>query len=284
MGKLVSVVLCGGSGRRLYPLSTPKRPKILLRIGGKSLLQQTIARLPKGPVIIALNQDLVAKVSKHIPSNAFWMVEPLKRNTAPALVTVAQHVAQTYGMDAVVFATPADHLVRGKKPFADAISQAIAKAKQGFIVTLGVVPTHSSCEFGYIKNGKQVEFTEKPNKTNAAKMVKSGEYLWNCGIYCFTPRTLLAEAQALCPSIVKHAKAALKKSTKIKNGINLDEDAFGNMPDISIDYAISQKTKRLACIPTKIEWIDIGNWRALLKAIGCQFYFTILAKCGRVSR
>ena len=303
MSKVIPVILCGGSGSRLYPLSTPKRPKFLWRFGGTSLLQQTLARMPHQRAIIALNEALLERVKAHLcegaeqvnnptnPKGLFYLVEPHKRNTAPALVAAAVYVAKTYGPEAVLFASPADHLVSNSEGFAHATKLAIAKARKGGLVTLGVPPTHPSSQLGYIRiNNQRVKgFVEKPTKPQAEQMLRSGGYLWNAGVYCFTAATLLAEAKLHCSNILRHCQEAVEKgkggggketlgkgvrgkgvSGKQTGGeadcLRLNGMAFGRTPNISVDYAISQKSKRLVCVATEMDWIDIGNWRSLVKA------------------
>lgn len=277
---IIPVILCGGAGSRLWPVSRETHPKPFMRLAdGQSLLQKAFLRglaLPEVPEILTVtNQDLLFKTQEAyrqvnpqgLPTP--MVLEPFGRNTAAAVAAASVQVQRTHGDEAVLLVLPADHLITDQAAFAAAVAQAQNLALQGRIVTFGIQPESPETGFGYIQaEGHQVKrFVEKPDLDTACQYLAAGGYYWNSGMFCFTAGAMLREMAQHCPDILQATQACLDKSNSqtLKAGqpLSLDADSFAQVPDNSIDYAVMEKTQAIAMVPCQIGWSDIGSWVAI---------------------
>ena len=278
--KILPVILSGGVGARLWPVSRELHPKPFIRLAdGESLLQKTFLRACALPgvaeVLTVTNQELLFKtadeyrlVNKNSVATTF-LLEPFGRNTAPAIAAAALRLAQTHSDDAILLVLPADHLIANQPAFADAVAQAAQLAQQGKLVAFGIQPHTPETGFGYIEaDGNHVKrFVEKPSLETALDYLASGRYLWNAGMFCFTAGTLIAEMEIHAPDVLAAVRACLaasaaeQKSDSVR--VELDAVTFRNAPDISIDYALMERSDKVAVVPCNIGWSDIGSWKAI---------------------
>ncbi len=275
MSTVIPVVLSGGSGSRLWPKSRHHYPKQLHRLYGEhTMLQHTILRvasLPGNPIVICNNEQrfMVADQVQQIGVQAEIILEPVARNTAPAIVVAALRAVKT-DPDAVIAVFAADHLIKDQAVFLAALDKAIQAAAQGRLVTFGVQPTHAETGYGYIRadmgdehSAKVQAFVEKPNAELAQEYLASGKYFWNSGMFVFSAACLLQEVKKLCPGILAGCEAALAASCKDLDFIRLDEAAFSQCDNQSIDYAVMEKTDKAYMVPLNAGWSDVGSWQAL---------------------
>ena len=270
--EIVPVVLCGGSGTRLWPLSNKKRPKQFLPlIGEKSMLSETLARVEESAASsIHLGRPLVIGSVRHekllidqAPA-ADFILEPFGRNSAPAIAAAALAAPA----DTLLLVLPADHHIRNTAAFHAAIETGAQAANAGHLVTFGILPTHAATGYGYIRTGEalgaaaKVEaFVEKPDLETAESYVSSGRYFWNAGIFLFRAGDMLTSLERFCPEILAAVRAALPAAgPQIRH---LDADAFGRSPSDSIDYAVMEKADNVAVVSVDMGWSDIGDYRAL---------------------
>jgi len=270
------IILAGGTGTRLWPLSRELYPKQVISLTGElSLLQTTLQRVAAlegalTPIIVVGEEHRFLTKSQvedlHIFCDFHILLEPLGKNTAPAICGAATYVVNQGRGDDVLLVLPADHLIVNSEAFARTVSEAVALAQQGRIVTFGIVPDHPETGFGYIAKGTgtQVEsFVEKPDLATAEQYVASGKYLWNSGMFAFTAAGLLAEMQRYVPEMVECMIEAVGKGKPDGLFFRFDRDAMEACPSDSIDYALMEKTDKAAVVEADIGWSDIGSWRAL---------------------
>ena len=263
---MINIVICGGSGTRLWPISTPAKPKQFLTFfGDKSLFSRTIkrnSRLCNSFTIICGERhiELAQRQSTHAKKVNF-ILEPIGRNTAPA-ITLA---CLTLDKEEVVFVTPADHIIEADDRFKQAVQKAEALAKRGYLVVFGIVPTHPETGYGYIKAEKEdvIEFVEKPNSKKAKEYLQSGDYFWNSGMFCFSVSTFLEEIKTYEPQIYKSCLAAYKNSKQADCNIRVEFDDMMNIEKKSVDYAVMEKSKRVKFVPMVSTWSDVGSFDAL---------------------
>jgi len=272
--KLQPVILSGGSGTRLWPLSRELYPKQLLCLAGdNTLLQQTVARLDglegvSAPMVVCNEEHrfLVAEQLREMNVTATDIIlEPVGRNTAPAL-TLAALAATSGGDDPLLLVMPADHVIRDVEAFQSAVRRAIELAEQGQLVTFGIVPQSPETGYGYIRCGQGVEvaaFVEKPDAETAASYVQSGDYLWNSGMFLSRASVWLEELDSNHPQMLKACESALGASTRDGDFRRVAKEPFVLCPSNSIDYAVMEKTKRAAVVPLDAGWSDIGAWSAM---------------------
>lgn len=277
--KIHPVILSGGSGTRLWPLSRRDYPKQFLTLESKnSLLQDTILRLRgleslADPIIVcsAIHRFLVADQCQQINiKNPTILLEPVGRNTAPAIAAAAFQ-SLTEADDALLLVLSADQVIKDIDAFHQTINIALQEAQRGKLVTFGIKPTAANTGYGYIKSSKdcingtyKVErFVEKPNKRNAQVFLKQDNYLWNSGIFMFKAARLIDELIVHSPETVFSVNDAVKKAEKDLDFIRLDKKAFESSPSESIDYALMEKSKEVVVIPMDAQWNDIGAWDAL---------------------
>lgn len=278
--KLIPTILCGGAGSRLWPVSREQHTKPFIRMpDGESLLQKAFLRgvsLPEVTEILTVtNRELQFKtlddyieVNKtEVPTS--FILEPFGRNTAAAVVSAALHMRQHHGDDVLLLVLAADHLIGNHLAFAEAVDQAVSLARNGKLVTFGITPNTPETGYGYIEaDGNNVKcFVEKPSLELAQEYVASGRFYWNAGIFCFSAGTLIREMMEHCPEVVESVHTCLEASQTIQNNnrrqIELDKISFATVPDISIDYAVMEKSSNVAVIPCDIGWDDIGSWTAM---------------------
>jgi len=271
------VVMAGGTGSRLWPLSRQLRPKQFLSfINESTMLQQTLSRLDgleQQPPIVICNEEhrfLVAEQLRQINvKNGQILLEPIGRNTAPAIALSALAATQQ-GEDPLLLILAADHIIEDIEKLHVSINQAIVLAEQGHLVTFGVVPTHAETGYGYIHRGQELgegfkvkRFVEKPNATTAATYLTSGEYLWNSGMFLFQASRYLEELEKFQPNILKACRAAIANTDNDLDFTRINAEAFARCPDESIDYAVMERTDKAAVIPLDASWSDIGSWTSL---------------------
>ena len=274
------IIMCGGSGTRLWPLSRAQFPKQFLPlVNDTSMLQDTLARLPsqhQAPVFIC-NEDhrfLVAEQVKQIDCDkATILLEPKGRNTAPAVALAALN-ALTDNEDALLLVLAADHVIKETEKFHQAISVATVAAAEGKLVTFGIVPTHAETGYGYIQKGSKQErqadetyqvekFVEKPNIETAQGYLESGDYLWNSGMFLFKASRYIEELEKFRPDILSACRASMEKVEKDLDFTRPDRDSFLQCADESIDYAVMEKTEDAIVVPLDAGWSDVGSYSAL---------------------
>ena len=277
--QIVPVILSGGSGTRLWPLSRKQYPKQYLPLAGdNTMLQETILRLNglenlTDPIIVcnADHRFLVAEQCQQIDiKNPTILLEPIGRNTAPAIAAAAlQSIKDTN--DAVLLVLSADHVIQDVEAFHQAINIASNQARSGKLATFGIVPTDANTGYGYIKSSKDngdgaykvEEFVEKPDLQTAQSYLEQGNYLWNSGMFMFKIDTFIGELTTHSPDIVKSVNNAINNAEQDLDFIRLDKQAFESSPSDSIDYAIMEKSDNVVVVPLDAQWNDIGDWSAL---------------------
>ncbi|MFC5440861.1 mannose-1-phosphate guanylyltransferase/mannose-6-phosphate isomerase [Rhodanobacter ginsenosidimutans] len=275
---LIPLILSGGSGTRLWPVSRKNLPKQFLALAGQgTLFQQAIARtrqLPQvaAPIVVASDDHRFLAADQLLEAgidDATIVLEPLARNTAPAIALGALQAIDR-DADAVLLVLPADHLIGDTAAFAAAVEKALPLARQGWLVTFGIRPDRPETGFGYIRHGEAVgdgyhvdQFVEKPDLATAKSYVDDGGYDWNSGMFLFKASRYLEELAAHAPAMLAAVREAHAKASVDLDFVRVDRDAFARVPDDSIDYAVMEKTRRAAVIPVSCAWSDIGSWSAL---------------------
>ncbi len=278
---LVPVILSGGTGSRLWPLSRKSFPKPFVALpDGESLIQKTLHRVihlgAGGPILTVTNRDYYfltrdtyaacAKTHHCKIPDAHYLLEPQGRNTTPAMAAAALWAREMEGDDAVLLFLPADHLIANEARFAAAVQSAATLAEQGYLVTFGVTPTAPETGYGYIQAGtllgaghQVARFVEKPDTTTAQDYLASGDYLWNSGMFCMQAGSLLTALKDHAPDILAAASAAT--ASAVRNGDTWDlGEEFAAAPDISVDYAIMEKAANVAVVRADFDWNDLGAW------------------------
>jgi len=278
---LVPVILCGGAGTRLWPMSRQLYPKQLLPLTSeKSLLQETLVRLDGlpdlGDPVLICNQEhrfLVAEQVRQINrSNYSIILEPEGRGTAPATAIAAQMFLEKKE-DPVLLVLPADHVIKDKKAFQEAIQTGRRLAEKENLITFGIRPNRAETGYGYIRKGWSVDynneayfvdsFQEKPDKVTAESYYQSGDYFWNSGMFLFQANTYMRELESFQPEMVKHCSIAYQKGTEEKDFFYLQKENFLNSPNDTIDYAVMEKTQKAVVVPFSADWSDVGSWEVL---------------------
>ena len=270
------VILAGGTGTRLWPLSRELYPKQLINlIGSRSLLQTTLERvneLPDTlPPIVVVGEEHRFLTKTQIDdlgtfSEYHLLLEPVGRNTAAAICGAAVYAQQHLDKNAVLLVLPADHLITAKEAFAASVKEAVKLAEEGSLTTFGIVPEHPETGYGYIARGEgcQVQsFVEKPDLKTAEQYLASGNYFWNSGMFAFSLDLLLAELNLHCPVIVEKMTESVSGGSRDGIFYRFEKNAMEQCPDDSIDYALMEKTENAAVVEADIGWSDIGSWRAL---------------------
>ncbi len=279
---IIPVILSGGSGTRLWPLSRADFPKQLLKlITNNTMLQETVKRL-KGmtigtPIIVSNDQHrfIIAEQLRSIGiENPVIMLEPVARNTAPAICAAAFQ-AQAQDKDAVMAVFPSDHAIKNRVAFQEALAQAAEEALNGSLVTFGVVPLSPATGYGYINAEKKTEkgvmsiraFKEKPDAKTAESYVesykKNGDYFWNSGMFVFKAESFISELNICAPEICEATKKAYENAKTDLDFIRLEKESFEKNPSISIDYAVMEKTRHGKVVPLDAGWSDVGSWESL---------------------
>ena len=279
--KMIPVILCGGAGSRLWPMSRKLLPKQFLPLVTEhTLLQDTALRLrglagASAPVVIA-NQEHRFLVGDQLGAIGIkpraLLVEPVGRNTAPAIAAAALQIARE-DPDAVLLVLPSDHLIGDVAAFHRAARQAATLASDGYLVTFGIAPTEPATGYGYIEAGEPIaknkgafrirRFVEKPSLKKAKTFLAKGGFLWNSGLFAFTARRYLEELGRFRPDVLAAAKAALEGASSDLDFVRLEQKAFAACPSDSVDYAVMERTERGAVVRAKMRWSDVGSWSAL---------------------
>ncbi|WP_275668511.1 mannose-1-phosphate guanylyltransferase/mannose-6-phosphate isomerase [Oleisolibacter albus] len=278
---VVPVILSGGVGSRLWPLSRERRPKQLLALNGpRTMVQETCLRLKNpalfAPPLVVCNQEHRFAIAEQMygvgVAPAQLVLEPFGRNTAPA-AAIAAELALADHPDALILLLPADHVVLDAAAFAEAVQRAVPAARAGRLVTFGISPTAPETGYGYIELGDELtdapgvnavaSFTEKPKAPVAQSYLDGGRHVWNSGMFLFPAALFLKELSEHAPAVLEKARLALAGAKRDLGFLRLDADAFDKTPNISIDYAVMEKTKRAAVVRCDIGWTDVGSWSAL---------------------
>ena len=286
--KIYPVILSGGAGSRLWPLSRAALPKQLLPlVSDQTMLQETVLRLAgwpdlMAPLVVCGNEHrfLVAEQLRAIGSAPLAiLLEPVGRNTAPA-VAVAANYLRALDPDAVMLVLPADHVIEDKAAFYDAVVRALQLVREGALATFGIVPLKPETGYGYIRRGPllqgadqcyQVErFVEKPDYATAQAFVDDGAYYWNSGMFLFRADRYLDELSELQPVMALACEAAVRLGFRDLDFCRLDEAAFTGCPSDSIDYAVMERTRHAVLVPADIGWSDVGSWSALWDVQPCD--------------
>jgi mannose-1-phosphate guanylyltransferase len=260
---IIHVILTGGVGSRLWPLSRKSQPKQYLEIfGGKSLFEMTVERnrhlVDKVMVVGNIdNYHLSGKVMEKTGTQYVNIVEATPRNTAAAIAFAAFEA----NPDDILIITPSDHIIDGMEDYNKAINEAIEKAQNNFIVTFGIVPTKPETGYGYIEsNGDDVlSFREKPNETTAKDFISKGNFLWNSGMFCFKAHVLLEELYRYQPDVYEKAK----KASELKQNDFLNLQLSLEIPSISIDYAVMERSKKIKVVNASFSWSDLGSFESV---------------------
>ena len=282
---LVPVILSGGSGTRLWPLSRELYPKQLLPlVNDRTMIQDTALRLVGlagvDPPVVVCNEQQRFMVAEQLRLVGIQpraiLLEPAGRNTAPAVALAAMAALEGSDPsgDLLLLVLPADHVIRDVAAFQAAVVQALPAARAGQLVTFGVVPTHAESGYGYIRKGAGpgpvvpvAEFVEKPDAARAAEFVASGEYLWNSGMFLFSARRYLEELARHAPAMAQACGRAFAGATRDLDFTRVPADLFAPCPSDSIDYAVMEKTDAAAVVPLAAGWSDVGSWASLKDAL-----------------
>ncbi|RDS83392.1 mannose-1-phosphate guanylyltransferase/mannose-6-phosphate isomerase [Dyella psychrodurans] len=276
---LIPLILSGGSGTRLWPVSRRNMPKQFLSLTGEgTLFQQTVARtrlLPEvaAPIVVASEDHRFLAADQLLESGiegSNIVLEPVARNTAPAIALGALKALER-DPDALLLVLPADHLIGDTRSFTTAVQQALPAARDGWLVTFGIRPDRPETGFGYIRRAESIgenayrvaQFVEKPDQTTAETYVSDGGYDWNSGMFLFRASRYLEELDQHAPDMLATVRAAYATGHRDLDFVRVDKEAFTKVPDNSIDYAVMEKTSRAAVIPVSCAWSDIGSWSAL---------------------
>jgi len=274
---MIPVIMSGGSGTRLWPLSRKHKPKQFIALFGENtMFQETLSRLSdiddrQAPIVVCNNDHrfMVAEQLHELDiSSANIILEPIGRNTAPALAISALQ-AQSTGEDPILLVLAADHVIENIPAFHQAIETAKTQAEAGLLVTFGIVPTSPNTGYGYIQASEKnvtspvKRFVEKPDLATATEYVDSGSYYWNSGMFMFKASTLIAELENYAPDILANCREALAKGVKDLDFIRLDTDTFSNCRSESIDYAVMEQTNKAVVVPLDAAWNDVGSWSSL---------------------
>jgi mannose-1-phosphate guanylyltransferase len=280
--KIIPVIMAGGKGTRLWPLSRASAPKQFIQfVGDRTLFQATLSRVSDRalyePAIIITNEDfrfLAAEQARELGmSLSAILLEPIARNTAAAVAAAASFVAARFDETAILQVLASDHEIVADEGYFDTIRTARDTAASGKLVTFGITPTEPATGYGYIEVGAKLKtgacavkrFVEKPALADAEKMLAAGDYVWNSGIFMFQSGQVLEELRTFAPEVAEAAIAAVAKAEGDLDFVRLDAVEFARSPDISVDYALMEKTANAAVVPSSFTWSDMGSWDAVWK-------------------
>jgi len=277
---LIPVILSGGAGTRLWPVSREAHPKPFMKLpDGEGLLQKTVNRTAQlsnvSEIMTITNRDYYFQTRDEYTETGLaekihfsYVLEPSARNTAPAIAMAA--LALKSQKDAIMLVLPADHIIENQQAFSEAVGTAVSLAEQDYLVTFGIQPDRPETGFGYIKKGQSIEgssstnlveeFVEKPDLPRAEEYVKSNNYLWNSGMFCFRPEAFLAALEKHAPQIYAAVMECWKHTETDVQPLELNAEAFAAVPADSIDYAVMEKAESVAVVACDIGWSDVGSW------------------------
>ena len=280
------VIICGGAGSRLWPVSRENRPKVFMPVASQqSLLSETANRISSSNpwLCVVTSESLGFQVQADLKDSEqeanLTIIEPLRRNTAPAVLFAALAAKKAGRGDVPMLVLPADHVIHDKVGFEMAVAKAVDFAMAGNLVTFGIPPTHAETGYGYLKLGNPArtpensegriveQFVEKPAMALAEQYVAAGNFHWNSGMFCFTPNTLLKVANDIAPSLAKQVEAcwSASKPATDTDSFTLDKITMAAIEDISLDYAIMEKAPNVVSVNASFDWDDVGSWDAMAK-------------------
>ncbi|NND45736.1 MAG: mannose-1-phosphate guanylyltransferase/mannose-6-phosphate isomerase [Xanthomonadales bacterium] len=280
---MIPVILSGGAGTRLWPVSRRAHPKPFMHLAdGESLAEKTwkraVAVAGTAPVLTVTSRDYyfyTRDLYEALPNGrqqARFLLEPMGRNTAPAIALAALHISENLGEDACLLVMPADHLVRDQRNFEAAVHEARQLSADGYLVTFGIHPTHPETGYGYIRQGEALSasggrriaaFVEKPDLETAQKYMDSGEYHWNSGMFCFRAGSILEALAKHAPQVYEAVQRVWKQMEKGQSPLEIPAEPFAECPSISIDYAVMERADNAAVVVSDFGWSDIGSWKAI---------------------
>lgn len=280
---LIPVILSGGAGTRLWPVSRRAHPKPFMElVDGETLAEKTLLRAKSvagdAPVITVTSRDYYFYTRdlytglENSTGNEQFLLEPMGRNTAPAIALAAMSVRDTVGENASMLVMPADHLIADLLNFEASVREAVQLSGEGYLVTFGIYPTHAETGYGYIRQGealgknggfKVAEFVEKPDEATAIKYLESGEYHWNSGMFCFQAGTFLESLKRYAADVHAAATRVWEATDRSQIPIEFPAELFSQCPSISIDYAVMEQADNTAVVASDFGWSDIGSWKAI---------------------
>ena len=281
---IIPVILSGGGGTRLWPMSRPELPKQMLPLTAEETMLQLTARRTAGdarfaaPIIVAnaFHADLVEQQLHAVEAGAQALIlEPMGRNTAPAIALAAIAAG---GDETPILVMPSDHVIDDVAAFHGAIERALPAVREGWLVTFGITPEGPETGYGYIATGAAIaegvlrvaRFVEKPPRADAEAMLAAGGHYWNGGIFLFRADLYLAALGQHAPDMLVATQQAMSRARREGTRIHPDKDAFAQSPSDSIDYAVMEKADRVACVPVSMGWSDVGSWDALHALSACD--------------
>ena len=274
------IILSGGAGSRLWPVSRRMHPKPFMEVAGKSLLAHALGRaaLIADEALIVTNQDHYS-LTKNLLKETLrapkvsYLLEPKGRNTAPAIALAVRHIQKTHGDDAVCLVLAADHLISDDAAFEKAVAQAAEQAQAGNLVVFGVRPTAPEAGYGYLEVAAASDkpqplqsFVEKPDRATAEQYLAEGRYYWNSGMFCFTAGVIAENMETHASDVWAASETAFAEAQENAGVTRFEEDSFIAQPDISIDYAVMEKAEKIAMVPAGFGWSDVGSWDAVASA------------------
>ncbi len=280
MTKIIPIILSGGAGTRLWPISRRMHPKPFMEVAGKPLLAHAMTRATAvaDEALIVTNQDHyfltenLLKDTEGVPAVSY-LLEPKGRNTAPAIALAVRHIQKVHGNETVCLVLAADHLISDEAAFEKAVGQAAEQAQAGNLVVFGIRPTAPETGYGYLEvaepgDGPQPlkSFVEKPSRATAEQYLAAGRYYWNSGMFCFAAGVMADNLAAHAGDVWAASEAAFAKAHEDAGVTRFEEESFIAQPDISIDYAVMEKANKIAMVPAGFGWSDVGSWDAVAGA------------------
>ena len=287
---LIPVILSGGAGTRLWPVSREGHPKPFMKLSdGETLMRKSYDRaaaVMQGEEILTvtnrdyffISKDELGGLKREEPVQGTFMLEPFGRNTAPAVAIAALYINQKYGPDAKMLVLSADHLIQDSSAFAEAVNRAVELADQDWLVTFGIVPDSPATGFGYIEagdelgKGRQVlRFVEKPDQDTAQQYLDSGRFLWNAGMFCFKSGSVIEELEKHSPDLLAQTRLCWQRMIDQEPDLGvvheIPAELFEDVENISVDYALMERSERIAVVPADIGWSDIGSWTSVSELV-----------------